>query len=125
MITILPVKRNENECFVLSDGNKILAECVYSYKDSEIISVSSYDNDEMLMESVLRAALNHLDNLGKTIVATKITELGPFFSKLGFIEKNGMLYVDTTEFFKTCSCDRSQIIPAVFSIMYKIINTTG
>lgn len=103
MITILHEKRGENECFVLSDGINILAECVYSFENAEILTVSlAPDEDEMFMEDVLRAALSRLDFAGKNTVTTKITELGDFLTKLGFAESDGVYSIETGSFFKPC-----------------------
>ena len=107
MITILQEKRGENECFVLSDGKNVLAECIYSFESSEILSLELLPGeDEMFREDVLRAALSRLDFAGKNIVTTKITELGGFLTKLGFTESDGVYSIDTSSFFKPCCGDK-------------------
>ena len=107
MITILQEKYGENERFVLSDGKNTLAECVYSFENAEILSVFLAENeDKMFMEDVIRAVLSRLDFAGKTVVTTKITELGDFLTKLGFAESDGIYSIDTGSFFKPCCCDK-------------------
>ena len=103
MITILQENRGENEAFVLSDGKNSLAECVYSFDNAEILTLDLVDGeDEMFREDVLRAALSRLDFAGKTTVTTKITELGDFFTKLGFTKNDGVYSIETVSFFKPC-----------------------
>lgn len=105
MISILQKKRGDNECFVLSDGKNILAECVYSFEHAEILTVDLFNTkDEMFREDVLRAALSRLDFAGKTTVVSKNFELGIFLTKLGFTQENDVYTIDTSSFFKSCPC---------------------
>jgi hypothetical protein len=108
MISILPEKRGNNEAFVVSDGNEKLAECEYSADNSEILNIVVYkENNDLLRESVLRAALSRLDYAGKTDVTSKNPELDKFLTGLGFKKESGVCRINTTEFFKNAPCKNS------------------
>ncbi len=112
MITILNEKKGTNELFVLSDGTEMLADCEYSINDAEIISAKVYSANEdsnLLYDSLLRAVLSRLDFAGKTKVISKNPDLRDILTKIGFRPGNDCLEIDTTEFFKSTNCNKSNL----------------
>jgi hypothetical protein len=112
MITILNEKKGTNELFVLSDGTEKLADCEYSMHDAEIISANVYsvnDDSNLLYDSVVRAVLSRLDFAGQTKVISKNPDLCDILTKIGFRSGNDCLEIDTTEFFKSTNCNKSNL----------------
>ena len=112
MITILNEKRDSNEVFVLSDGVNKLAECEYSLDSAEILYAKAFienDDTDLLFDSVIRAVLSRLDFAGKTDVISKNPDLRIILTKIGFKLVDGLLTINTTEFFKSTDCNKSDM----------------